>query len=347
MDRANQLIHGGQLEQQAHRFAIAKEKWLDLSTGISPYSYPVNNIPEVIWQRLPEISTQLQQIVSRYYANKQFVICPGSQAAIQLLPKLWYQDLSQRVPLRSVENPTVWLPICGYKEHLRQWRHYGFECLFYSDLCDLNELETGSVVVVINPNNPTGKIYHKKQLLELSEFIAKRQGLLIVDEAFVESCPEQSITRAAGPHQHLIVLRSIGKFFGLAGIRMGFCFASTTWCERIHQALGEWPLTGPSLYIAEQALGDSSWQELQSKKLQQQSQKMNQLLEAFFDRPTKGTILFRSLMHEDAGYYFEQLAKRAIYVRLMDEKNGLRFGITDDSGLARLQNALADIQANC
>ncbi len=335
---SSELIHGGQLNQQRLRYNIPRDRWLDLSTGISPFSYPAADIPKEFWQHLPECQEEFNAAVAEYYQSEHFVVCHGSQAAIQLIPTLWAQ-VGQR-------RSKVWLPKVGYKEHQKYWQQANFDCYFYSELPDPHELEEQAVVVVINPNNPSAKCYSKKQLLTLAAQLEKKTGLLVVDEAFIESSIEQSITPHAKGFDNVIVLRSIGKFFGLAGARVGFVFSTTKWLRLFELAMGQWPISGPALWVTERALKDTDWQALQFQKLKQQSQKLADLLEAHFKTKALGTILFRVVLIDNAPRYFDELCRTGIYVRLLDDQSGLRFGVSDDQGLERLAEALHLIVAN-
>lgn len=329
------LIHGGQLNLQVQRYNIPRENWLDLSTGISPFSYPADDIPEDIWQRLPEHSAEFETAVANYYQSSPSIVCQGSQTAIQLIPRLWAK--------LGNSHSRIWLPKVGYKEHQEYWLQANFDCYCYSELPGPQEIEERAVVVVINPNNPSAKIYSKEQLLAMAKQLQRKQGLLIVDEAFIESSIEQSITPYTSEFENVIVLRSVGKFFGLAGARVGFIFSSAEWLELFEIAMGQWPVSGPALWVVKNALTDIDWQRQQHHRLTQQSQKLIFLLEAHFKTATVGTILFRVVLIENAIKIFDALCRQGIYVRLLDDQSGLRFGVTGDRELERLRGALLSI----
>ncbi|MGB0495833.1 MAG: threonine-phosphate decarboxylase CobD [Kangiellaceae bacterium] len=333
---SSDLVHGGQLQKQAKKYNIPAENWLDLSTGISPYSYPVQTIPSSMWRRLPEFSDSLLKAVKQYYGSSKFVACAGSQAAIQAIPQVWKQVLK----FSATRPAKIWLPKVGYKEHQKHWISNGFSITHYVELPNASDLEENSVVVVINPNNPSGAVYDSKILLELANTLAKKNGLLIIDEAFIDSNLSLSIATKASHFKNLIILRSIGKFFGLAGIRLGFAFANDTWLKQLKVKLGEWPISGPSLYIAEKALSDSSWQSAQRFRLDKQSMALHSLLRRVFNLNSKGCNLFRTINLANATEIFESLCKQAVYVRLTDDKKSLRFGIPDSDGFFRLEKAL-------
>ena len=206
------LAHGGRLNRAAATYGIAVDQWLDLSTGINPRSWPVPHIPEAVWQRLPEADDGLDAIArdwARAPAAAGCVALPGSQAAIQLLPRL-------RAPGR------VGVPSPGYAEHAHWWRAAGHEVVALAHDAVDEVLDTLDALVWIQPNNPTGLCLPRSMLRDWRERLAARGGWLVLDEAFADPTPEASLVADTGT-EGLIVLRSIGKFFGLAGLRGGFC----------------------------------------------------------------------------------------------------------------------------
>lgn len=326
-----QLVHGGQLQAVALRYAIPVEQWLDLSTGIAPIGYPVGQIPADYWQRLPQANSDLNRVASDYYGSEHLLPIAGSQSLIQLLPRL--------CRARDKINCRVWLPKIGYKEHQKAWQQDGYELLFYHTISELSSVEQGDIVLLINPNNPSGELVKLPQTSALLHELVAKNALLIVDEAFMDSTPQHSLISTI-PGEHLIVLRSVGKFFGLAGIRLGFTVAAPSWIARFKQALGPWSVNGPAQYVGIQALADKRWQQTQQVKLTTLSQALEQLLAATFKRPIYGTLLFKTVPIDTAPALFSALCQLGIYVRLCDEQNALRFGVPHEQGLIRLAAAL-------
>ncbi|MCF8198414.1 MAG: aminotransferase class I/II-fold pyridoxal phosphate-dependent enzyme, partial [Sulfuritalea sp.] len=210
------LEHGGRLMAAAARYGIPLEDWTDLSTGISPYVYPVPPIAPSVWQRLPEDEDGLAEIACRYHGAKAVLPLPGSQAAIQLLPRL-----------RPCGAIAVLEP--SYGEYAAAWQAAGHELR----RCSMAELPAtardADAVVLGNPNNPTGERFSRPQLLDMARQMETRGGWLVVDEAFADAEPaETSLADVAGTDvaRNVIVLRSLGKFFGLAGARVGFAIAA-------------------------------------------------------------------------------------------------------------------------
>ena len=233
------ITHGGDLDQAAREFGIPREKWLDLSTGIAPWSWPVSDIPTAVWQRLPAVDCPLRHAAAAYYGCPPDAVLaiPGSQFAIQTLPQLF------------PDNTRVAIPELGYFEHRKAWQKAGHQLVDYSDqaLDQLElQIEAGEldVVLVINPNNPTATLLERTRLLHWCELLARRGGCLIVDEAFMDTEQRMSLASEC-PRPGLVVLRSLGKFFGLAGLRVGFVLAESPVLELLSQRLGPWAVNGP------------------------------------------------------------------------------------------------------
>ena len=318
-----QPIHGGRLNAAANKFQIPLEKWIDLSTGINPNGWPVPILPSHIFQRLPEENDQLNTAAQHYYQADNFIAVSGSQVAIQLLPKI-----------RSHSHITVVNP--GYQEHAHCWRSEGHDVTLISP--EHIDLQSTDVLVIINPNNPTGQRYRISQLLEWHSILERKNGWLIVDEAFIDGEEDQSLVKFSYL-KGLIILRSIGKFFGLAGLRVGFVFAEKTILNELTHQQGLWAISTPSRYIATQALLDQPWQIETQKKLAHESERLANLMSQYDLKPSGGTQLFKWVCHSDAAHLYEQFAQQGILVRLFEDSPSLRFGLPkDEAAWQQLEN---------
>lgn len=350
------LIHGGQLQQIAKQFNIEAKNWLDLSTGIAPLSYPIPDIPKELYQALPQLNHSLISAAKRYYRANNLLVTNGSQAIIKLLPTLWREEILREQILREQvcrdqkkHSTTVYLPEQGYKEHALAWQNAGFiPCWYQDNLPDLAKLKDNAVLVIINPNNPTGQLYSRDILIKYQEKIAECGGLLVVDEAFIDVItPSQSMISEIANYKNTLILRSFGKFFGLAGIRIGFLIGEETWLEKFSECLGLWQVNGPAQYIAEKALADKSWQAEQRSNLKKLSEALKIILTDNlpdkFISTISGTHLFQTVYFEaefDVENYYSRLCKQGVYVRLTDDKQALRFGIPKVNQFDRLAKAL-------
>lgn len=324
IDPASQIVHGGCLNRAVKEFAIDRELWLDLSTGINPQSYPLPSIPEAIWRNLPEGDDGLIAAATEYYACQQLIMTPGSQWSIGKIPH-WCRVLGNK-------KSTVLVPKIGYQEHVSAWLKLGFKCQFYTDSPTDQQLRDCTAMVVINPNNPSGNRHKKTQLLDWHKTLAKFGAWLVVDEAFIDVDPSETMTSQVGLNG-LLVLRSLGKFFGLAGARVGTLLAWPDLLALSQSELEPWAVSNPSRWAAKQAFFDKAWQHKMRAQLQMQSQWLENILNATFSVKTQGSELFQTVWLQGAEHIYQQLAKNGILVRLFNDYDcpGLRFGLPGSS----------------
>jgi cobalamin biosynthetic protein CobC len=326
-----ELHHGGRLREAAAHYGIPLDAWLDLSTGINPIGWPVPVLPARCWQRLPEQGDGLEQAAAAYYGSANLLPLAGSQAAIQLLPTL-------RAPGR------VGLLQPSYVEHAAAWQRAGHEVVALSAHTIDAQLATLDTLLLVNPNNPTGEQFATAQLLAWHGRLRERGGWLVVDEAFMDASAGQGLAGEFGGGEGLIVLRSLGKFFGLAGIRVGFLFAWPPLLRQMAEALGPWHVSGPAREVARQALQDSDWQRATRLRLQRDSERLATLLRDAGLTPAAGTALFHYLPHPDAPRLHQALAQQGVFTRLFDAPPALRLGLPgSESEWQQLLQALASL----
>ena len=232
----------------------------------------------------------------------------------------------------------------AYAEHKHAWQSAGFSVTSFA-ASEINEaVDQHDVVVLINPNNPTGERFSVDECLNWHKKLIKREGWLIVDEAFMDTTPEQSLVRSS--HQPgLIVLRSVGKFFGLAGARVGFVFAHPIFLEFLAELLGPWTISGPSREITKLALTDLYWQKNMRLQLGVNGQRLKKMLLQNALSPSGGTDLFQWVQTDEAEALHQTLAKQGILTRLFDDPSALRFGLPgSEAHWQRLEQALQDLQ---
>lgn len=316
------LEHGGRLLAAARRFGIPLADWIDLSTGIAPQAYPVPPIATEVWQRLPEDDDGLAAIACRYYRASQVLALPGSQAAIQLLPRL-----------RAPGVVAVLAP--SYEEYAAAWGAAG-HAVRRSSAAELPQMAAEVDVVVIgNPNNPDGVRFLRQQLLDMGRQLDARQGWLVVDEAFADAEDGgESLADSAGSAaaKNVVVLRSLGKFFGLAGARVGFVLAGESILTPLAEALGPWAIAHPSRQAARAALADSEWQAAQRIRLQRDGARLHTMLAASGLGESSGTALFRYLACDEAIDVHDFFARRGILLRCFSNPAALRFGLPAGEG---------------
>ena len=328
------LEHGGRLQLAAQRYGHPLAAWVDLSTGINPEAYPIPPIDPAIWQRLPEDHDGLEAVAASYYSNDRLLVLPGSQSGIQMLPATFKPQVVACVsPL--------------YAEHPQAWERAGHKLRHLPTLQRALAAATPNILLC-NPNNPTATILSREVLLDAADRLQQRGGWLIVDEAFADPEPANGVVELAGSEAapNLIVLRSLGKFFGLAGARVGFLFGATEKLERMREMLGPWPVSNPSRAVACHALKDSAWQTRMRDTLAASSQRLVKQLELIGE--VSRTALFCTMKTPHVDALFEHLARHAILTRRFDQHHLLRFGLPGpETEWQRLANALAEWKPPC
>lgn len=330
MSSASRPVHGGRLRAAAHDYRIPLQRWVDLSTGINPQGWAVPALPPEVWQRLPEEDDGLNMACLAYFGGVQVLPVAGSQAAIQAIP--------QRVrPCRvAILSPC-------YAEHEHAWRMSGHtvDCVPYEH-ADAT-LTDHDVLVLTNPNNPTGRLIDPATLLQWQARLAQKGGLLVVDEAFMDATPQHSlIAHARLPG--LIILRSLGKFFGLAGVRCGFVAAAPEFLAKLAAHLGPWAVSHPARWVAQRALADRPWQQAACQTLLHTSERLATLLTRYGLRSPSGCAFFRWVPHEAAEAFAQAFARQAVLVRAFPEHGGLRFGLPHhDAHWQQLEAALQEM----
>jgi cobalamin biosynthetic protein CobC len=324
------LEHGGRLLRAARHYDIAPERWLDLSTGVNPEAWPVPPIPARAWHRLPEDEDGLVEAACRYYGAPHVLPVAGSQAAIQALPLL-----------RPRSRVAVLAP--GYAEHAHAWGRAGHHVERLPAQQLWQEQARFDVVVLIHPNNPGSDTFERSTLLDLHAALHERGGWLVVDEAFMDATPANSLC-AESDREGLILLRSVGKFFGLAGARVGFVCAVPALLHAMREQLGPWTLPGPARHVVQAAFADHDWQRQARAGLGQRSARLASLLRTHGLPPTGGTAFFQWCRDPRAATLHDALARRGILVRLFDAPASLRFGLPlHEADFQRLDNALAEV----
>ncbi len=327
------IAHGGDLSEATRIFGDPAQGWLDLSTGINLSAYPNVEVSGPFYHNLPE-HEQIQNLLSvagHYYGvPKELAIVAGagSQAFLQCLPGL---SSNQRV---AVIGPT-------YAEHAKTWKNNGHRVSIVEDVAEATGGGGTDVIVIVNPNNPDGRTVPPERLLDLARSQMDSDGLLVVDEAFADVDPAISLI----PHlcdEPAVILRSFGKFFGLAGLRLGFAIASPALCARLEKKLGPWAVSGPAVEIGTRAMADRAWIKTTRVELLERRKKLDGVLLAAGLEIAGGTNLFRLVHDDQAQNIFQRLGRAGIYVRKFPEHpSWLRFGVPGtEAEFSRLEKAL-------
>ncbi len=320
--------HGGALRRAARRYGVPLAQWLDLSTGINPRGWPVPPPPATVWARLPEEEDGLERAAAAYYGCETLLPVPGTQAAIQALPAL-------RTPARvGVLTP-------GYVEHARAWTAAGHRVMPLAATAIDEAIDQLDVLLLCHPNNPDGRRFPRERLLDWHERLARRGGWLVLDEAFVDPDPGLSLAPAC-PREGLVVLRSPGKFFGLAGIRLGFVLAVPELLAALAARLGPWAVSGPARWAGAGALADLAWQRRARRRLVDDRVRLVTLLSDAGLAPAGGTDLFQLVPHAEAAGIHDRLARQGVLTRSFPALGAVRFGLPgSEEQWRRLEQALA------
>jgi len=325
------LDHGGNLGAARQAFPGAPEPFLDLSTGINPYPYPIPSLPPDAFTRLPDSArlANLTAVAAEAYgapSPAHVVAASGSQILVVLTAFLLARGRA------SILAPT-------YAEHARAAELAGHNVV---EVADVTQLAESRIAIVVNPNNPDGRIVTKDALLALADRLRRRGGLLLVDEAFMDVGPfGVSLADQVG-RGNIVVLRSFGKFYGLAGLRLSFAIAPPEIATRIAAGVGPWPVGGAALAIGAAALADMAWREKTRGLLAEAAARLDGLFAKSGLEIIGGTSLFRLVRARDAAQLFQWLGEAGILVRRFAEHPAwLRFGLPDhETGWQRLAAAL-------
>lgn len=325
--------HGGSLGRARALFPRAPQPFVDLSTGINPHSYPFFGLPATALSRLPEAARvrELADIAASAYgapSAANLVAAPGTQI---LLPRV--------ASLASPGKALVLGPT--YAEHQRAAAIAGHAVM---EVDDFEALAGAALAIVVNPNNPDGRIIERKRLLELADKLRAQGGLLVVDEAFMDVGPRAESLAGDVEQGGIVVLRSFGKFFGLAGLRLGFALADALTVERLEAQFGPWAVAGPALEYGIRALADTAWQAEMRRGLAEDAARLDALFGRFGVAVAGGTTLFRYIRLPGAAGLFSGLGERGILLRhFFGRPHVLRVGLPGgDEEWRRLESALAD-----
>jgi cobalamin biosynthesis protein CobC len=327
------LPHGGDLAAARLLFPGAPEPFVDLSTGINPHSYPIPSFASDVFTRLPEpiALERLAVAAARAYgapSGAHVVAAPGTQILLAQVAALVPPGRAMLL------GPT-------YAEHARAAalaRHT------VNEACALDELVDADLAILVNPNNPDGRIVQRADLLALAQARSAHRGLMVIDEAFMDVGPPEVSLCAEVERGRIAVLRSFGKFFGLPGLRLGFAIAAPAIAARLRAVLGPWAVSGPAMAIGEIALADTAWIAATRARLAEDATRLDQFLQSRDLAVAGGTSLFRLVRTPRAAALYDQMGRAGVLVRRFDENpHWLRFGLPpDEPAWQRLTEALSD-----
>jgi cobalamin biosynthesis protein CobC len=338
MNSAGFAHHGGRLGAARLAYSQAPQPWIDLSTGINPRSYPAPRARGVTLNRLPDTGelARLEGLAAAAFgvADPALVVATGgTEPALRLLP-----FVVGGVMAAIVAGPT-------YGSHADGWAKAGVSSRVVAD----GELDAAigdrTALIVVNPNNPDGRLMSRDRLRRSHDAVASRGGVLVVDEAFAEVTPEASVADIAGTREaeRMVVLRSFGKFYGLAGLRLGFVIGSPAIAARVRALIGDWPVSVDAMAAGLAAYADRAWADRMRKQLAATARRLDVMLTRYGFEVVGGTSLYRLVRAADAPARFERLAAAGILTRpFQHDAKLLRFGLPGSpDAWRRLERALA------
>lgn len=318
--------HGGGLAAARAHYGDAAGPWIDLSTGINPHGWPPADRIAIDWRHLPDEGDlrALEQAAAAHFGADPAHVCavPGTEIGLRLIGERLDGPAFHRSP--------------SYRTHGDMMP--GSRAVTADRLDEAD----GATLILANPNNPDGGSLAAASMLDL---LGRRgNGWLLVDEAFADTDPAPTMAGQVAEERRLIVFRSFGKFFGLAGVRLGFVLGPRVVIDPLRQRLGAWPLSAAAIAIGMAAYRDRGWIDAMRMRLVGDAAALDAVLRrAGFDA-VGDCPLFRLIETDDAMALFERLARRSILTRPFDEQpRWLRLGLpADEAALARLEAALGD-----
>lgn len=376
MNSAGFAHHGGRLGAARLAYSQAPQPWIDLSTGINPRSYPAPRARGVTLNRLPDTGelARLEAVAAAAFGvtdPARVVATGGTEPALRLLPFVVaagtgdaWDGVASGVGGRggiSAAGAGVTPAFGGgatgvlglaaaivagptYGSHVDGWAKAGVAARVVADAELDGAIGDRTAVIVVNPNNPDGRLMSRDRLRQLHDAVAARNGVLVVDEAFAEVAPQASVADLAGTSEaeRMVVLRSFGKFYGLAGLRLGFVIGSPTVASRIRGLIGDWPVSVDAMAAGLAAYADTAWADRMRKQLASAARRLDALLTRHGFEVVGGTSLYRLVRAADAPARFERLAAAGILTRpFQHDVTLLRFGLPGSpDAWRRLEQAL-------
>jgi len=343
-------LHGGDINAASERYGIATDAWVDLSTGINPNSYPHDSIKAEAFKSLPYLQTSFYDAAEKYYNEEVMLAVSGSQAVIQALPEV-------------LVNKPLLAPAVGYQEYTKHWLKAGRDVVPYASfehdearnmITDALTKQNEQHLLIINPNNPTGLLFSADDIFKWANMLADG-CCVIVDEAFADIEPSRSVLGKVRP-ENVIVLRSFGKFFGLAGVRLGYVFANRFILEQLNTRLGLWQINGPAQSLAISAFNDVVWQQQARLTIKKEAENCQQLFQPVMDlmgvsRQTHQGLFSSYQMSKASAYFvFETFAQQGILMRVIDVDSNtslLRIGLLSKASSDKWNKVCNAVKAFC
>ncbi|RXZ35696.1 pyridoxal phosphate-dependent class II aminotransferase [Sphingomonas desiccabilis] len=323
------MFHGGCLDAAARYFPDAPRPWLDLSTGINPDAWEAPSASTIDLRALPSAQAlaRLEATAGTAFGARHLPVAalPGTELGLRLLGRLGLPR-----PYRHVAP--------GYRTHAAALP--GSTAISPDRIDEVG----GGTLLLANPNNPDGRLVPPDRLLDLARRLGRAGGVLLIDEAFADAAPEASVLPRLAPEDRVLVFRSFGKFFGLAGLRLGFVSGAADLIGEMREQLGSWPVSAPAIALGTAAYADTDWILGTRRRLAARCEELDETLRRHRLYPKGSCPLFRLIETPAAPVIFEHLAQRGILTRPFDyAPDWLRIGLPANAeAVTRLDRALTD-----
>lgn len=332
--------HGGQLRQIAARYGVSAKGLLDFSANINPAG-PAPSVISAIQRALmsPETLTaypdlemmELKQVVARSAGVRpeNIVVANGFVPLLEAaLRSLGIKRCLLPVPAfneyrKALENAKV--AVAPY--YLSSKRGFSYEAAPI-----LKELSghAADAILLANPQNPSGALWESGSVLEFIELTATMGITVLFDEAFIDYSPTHSLTRHAMEQSHVIVFRSVTKFFAIPGLRVAYAVCNSSKAIMLNRSLAPWPVTNLASDAVCAALEDESYAEKSrfdnERRRSQLAQQLSLMgIEAY--PSSTNFLLLRLTAGLDVDLLWERLIlERQIVVRSCANFEGLEAG---------------------
>lgn len=320
-------VHGGRLDAARVAWPDAPLPWLDLSTGINPEPWDMSRAGQIDWRALPSERglAELEAVAGAFFGVQAAEVgaVPGTEIGLRFL-----DAMELPAPFRHV--------VPCYRTHEEAFA--GSTPIRADALA--READCGGTILLANPNNPDGRVLSPAVLLGLIDRLDAAGGCLVVDEAFADVRPHATILTHG--RNAAVVLRSFGKFFGLAGVRLGFVVAAPDRVRLLRARLGSWPVSAAAIAIGTSAYQDEGWIAQARDRIAAMAGDLDAVLRRHGLVPQGDCPLFRLVETPDASALFGWLARRGILTRPFDHApTWLRIGLpANGAALVRLDRAL-------
>ena len=331
------MQHGGNKTAAARAYGVEPSEMIDLSTGISPRPYPLDlgafELSDLIELPQAEDAEHLTQVMTSSWHipdSAKLALASGSGAIISLMPHLYQGDKRH-----------VYCPEPVYSEHVIAWQNAGYTIITY-DAGAIPDVDWGraAAILAVQPGNPMGHIAPPSDWLALMSDAAAHNVMVIFDEAFIDLAPQLSLIPHMG-QKGQIVIRSFGKFYGLAGVRLGAAIGHPDDITALYHLMGPWAVSTMALRFGAAAIADHAWADDQRRWL---SDRMTFLKEGLAARNVTivgGTDLYLLIDVADAARLQDDLARQGFWTRIFDSNpRWMRLGLAhDDAIMARFLTA--------